>query len=431
MSALSKRIPYLLLSLGILVSGCKEATREEKEFEAVEKSAKAGTFNAQFQLGLLHEKGVGTKQDVTMAIKCYKRGLELIDIEKKKLPTTLEGWKQLPANGVYASRVKCLIGRYYENDAKRSDMKFLHRASRNKDDELEAVKWYQQSAVVLTDATPHALLRLSELHENKAVGLEYLQNAAMLGSSEAKYRFAQLYLHDAPKLPDGKQLPNVLSTKAVGKFFEGLRLLEEAADMGNNNALRQLIYIYKGVEVTHFEAKDVDKAWHFERKTDELWIAEYDYDTRLWFAPEGMRIDLAWMVPSLNEGTDIVFLERISALNGDAKAQYNLSVYLAYGKGIRKDQQEAAKWCKKSADSGYPPALLSTGNRFYEGNGVIKDEIEAYAYWNLSGVEIDKARGYVKKLESKLSESARLRAQQRSVELQKEIQASKFEAGRK
>lgn len=429
MSALIKRISYLLLSLGILVSGCKEATREEKEFEAVEKSAKAGVINAQFQLGLLHEKGVGTKQDTAMAIKCYKRGLELIEIEKKKLPTTLEGWKQLPATGIYASRVNWLIGRYYENDPKRSDMKFLSRASRNMQDVEEAVRWYEQSAAVLTDVPLHALLRLSELHKKEAARFECLQNAAMLGSPEAKYRFAQLYLQDAQKLPAGKQLPNLLGTQTIGKFLEGMRLLEEAADMGNDNALRQLTYIYKGIDVTQFEVKDADKAWYYERKVDELWILEFDYHTRLWFVPEGMRIDLAWMVPSLNEGADIVFNERIGALSGDAKAQYNLSVYLAYGKGIGKDQQEAAKWCKKSADSGHPPALLSMGNRFYEGKGVIKDEIEAYAYWNLAGVEIDKARGYVKKLESKLSESARLRAQQRSVELQKEIQASKLVGG--
>ena len=55
--------------------------------------------------------------------------------------------------------------------------------------------------------------------------------------------------------------------------------------------------------------------------------------------------------------------------------------------------------------------------------GVLKDEIEAYAYYNLAGITYEKARNNLTTLEKKLSPEARLRGQQRTKELQKEIEA--------
>jgi hypothetical protein len=65
------------------------------------------------------------------------------------------------------------------------------------------------------------------------------------------------------------------------------------------------------------------------------------------------------------------------------------------------------------------------GNRYYEGTGVIKDEIEAYAYWNLAGVSLKEGAEYIAEMEKKLTESARLLGQKRSRELQAEIEANK------
>jgi hypothetical protein len=80
---------------------------------------------------------------------------------------------------------------------------------------------------------------------------------------------------------------------------------------------------------------------------------------------------------------------------------------------------------------GYPPALLSMGNRYYDGTGVIKDEIEAYAYWNLAGVNLKEGAEYIAEMEKKLTESARLLGQKRSRELQAEIEANKSKADHK
>ncbi len=51
-----------------------------------------------------------------------------------------------------------------------------------------------------------------------------------------------------------------------------------------------------------------------------------------------------------------------------------------------------------------------------------KDEIEAYAYFNLAGRTDESARKKLAILEKKISQDARLRGQQRTKELQNEIE---------
>ena len=131
------------------------------------------------------------------------------------------------------------------------------------------------------------------------------------------------------------------------------------------------------------------------------------------------------MNPFLKEGTSDAFLWRIQALKGDPKAIYALSVYYADGKVFPKDTDEAIRLCKKSAALGYPLALMSLGNRYYDGNGVIKDEIEAYACWNVAGLKVKQGGEYITEIEKKMTESARLLGQKRSRELQAEVEANK------
>ena len=68
---------------------------------------------------------------------------------------------------------------------------------------------------------------------------------------------------------------------------------------------------------------------------------------------------------------------------------------------------------------------MSLGNRYYDGNGVIKDKIEAYACWNVAGLKIKQGGEYITEIEKKMTESARLLGQKRSRELQAEVEANK------
>ena len=115
---------------------------------------------------------------------------------------------------------------------------------------------------------------------------------------------------------------------------------------------------------------------------------------------------------------------RKAADQGNALAQYFLGVCYADGKGVAKDDVESVKWFRKAADQGDASCQYILGHCYANGKGSLaKDDVEAYAYYNLAGITIEEARKNRDILEKKLSPDAVSRGQQRSTELQKEIEA--------
>jgi TPR repeat protein len=114
---------------------------------------------------------------------------------------------------------------------------------------------------------------------------------------------------------------------------------------------------------------------------------------------------------------------KAKAERGDRLAQLNLAYCYNLGLGVAKDEVEAVKWYRKAADQGYANAQRSLGLCYLNGEGVAKDEVEAYAYFNLAQPWSWGASGKLAILEKGMSPDARLRGQQRTKELQKEIEA--------
>ena len=114
---------------------------------------------------------------------------------------------------------------------------------------------------------------------------------------------------------------------------------------------------------------------------------------------------------------------KAKAERGDRVAQYNLGNAYAYGRGVAKDGVQAVKWYRKAADQGYALAQFDLGRCYRNGHGVAKDEGEAFAYFSLAGITDDDARKELAILEKGMSPDRRLRGQQRTKELQKEIDA--------
>ena len=113
---------------------------------------------------------------------------------------------------------------------------------------------------------------------------------------------------------------------------------------------------------------------------------------------------------------------RKAAEQGHAKAQSNLGVCYKNGEGVAKDQVQAVSWYRKAAEQGLAKAQYNLGVCYDNGEGVAKDEIEAYAYYNLAGITDENARKNLAILEKKMSPDARLLGQQRTKQLQKEIE---------
>ena len=82
---------------------------------------------------------------------------------------------------------------------------------------------------------------------------------------------------------------------------------------------------------------------------------------------------------------------RKAAEQGHARAQFNLGVAHSNGEGVPKDYQEAAKWFRKAAEQGLAPTQLMLGFMYDEGEGVPKDKKEA-AKWFRKAAEQELAR---------------------------------------
>ena len=130
------------------------------------------------------------------------------------------------------------------------------------------------------------------------------------------------------------------------------------------------------------------------------------------------------------EGVTKDFVQAVSwwrkaADQGNAPAQFNLGNSYANGEGVTKDQVEAVSWWRKAAEQGDAKAQFNLGYCYANGEGVTKDEIEAYAYYNLARITNESARRNLAILEKKMSRDEIASGQQRTKQLQKEIESKK------
>ncbi len=75
---------------------------------------------------------------------------------------------------------------------------------------------------------------------------------------------------------------------------------------------------------------------------------------------------------------------RKAAAQGNAKAQYNLGVSYANGGGVPQDYGQAVTWYRKAAQQGHAQAQTNPGLMSDEGRGVPQDYVAAYKWLNLA-----------------------------------------------
>jgi uncharacterized protein len=69
------------------------------------------------------------------------------------------------------------------------------------------------------------------------------------------------------------------------------------------------------------------------------------------------------------------------AESGNARAQYNLGVMYKDGRGVPRDDVEAATWLRKAADQGFSRAQFAMGVMYQNGRGVPQDDAEAVRWY--------------------------------------------------
>jgi hypothetical protein len=75
---------------------------------------------------------------------------------------------------------------------------------------------------------------------------------------------------------------------------------------------------------------------------------------------------------------------KITAIDGDADAQFELAGLYARGDVVEQNLAEAVKWYRKAAEQGHDSAQYKLGLAYQKGKGVPKSETEAYIWLNIS-----------------------------------------------
>ena len=95
---------------------------------------------------------------------------------------------------------------------------------------------------------------------------------------------------------------------------------------------------------------------------------------------------------SADELQESIQRARKDAEAGKASGQFTYGWYLEQGKGLAKNEVEAAKWYRKAAEQNHPGAQNNLGMLYEHGRGVAKDEAEA-AKWYRKAAEQGDANG--------------------------------------
>ena len=194
---------------------------------------------------------------------------------------------------------------------------------------------------------------------------------------------------------------------------EEIRAFEDQkakALQGNPDAQCNVAYYYeKGQGI----AKDLVQAAIWYRKAAEQGhpISQYNLGC-LYDKGDGVKQD--------NE--EAFFWYRKATEQGYAQAQSSLGVFYIVGKGVKSSGEKAVYWWRKAAEQGHAQAQFELANCYAIGENVAKDEVEAYAYYNLAGITYAEAVKRLTILEKKLSRNEVAAGQKRSKELQKEIE---------
>jgi hypothetical protein len=112
-----------------------------------------------------------------------------------------------------------------------------------------------------------------------------------------------------------------------------------------------------------------------------------------------------------------------AARQGDAKAQYNLAVMRATGRGDFKSDKKAVEWYEKAALQGHAGAQFRLACMHASGRGVSRNIVRACAWMNVAadnGAPSASKGAY--KLELRMTEEQKIEAQNLARELAGAVQ---------
>ena len=217
----------------------------------------------------------------------------------------------------------------------------------------------------------------------------WYERAATQGNQLAQFKLGQLHFGES----DGAFEP---------KPATGVRWLSDAAELGNEEAMRDLIAIHdegRGIpKDPEISGKWMVKVAEFEKPADLVALGIRYYEAKGVPLNRGRGAKLIARAAELGDATAQLYLARLyttqgngvvgnlevavrwfteAAEQGDLESQNYLGILYATGQGVEKDYEAALLWLRRAADKGYAKAQANLAVMYSEGSGVEKDPVEA------------------------------------------------------
>ena len=397
----------------------------ENEYEAVEwykKAAEKGLDEAQYHLGECLVEGRGIAEDKVEAYKWYRKAAEQGNAEAQNMVGRYlgEGWANVTKNEKEAVEWYRKAAEQGFDIAQTNLANYLYSGRGVAENKAEAYKWYRKAA-----EQGHAYAQtwvgryLGEgwggIAKDEYEAVEWYRKAAEQGYDEAQwnlaccldegigadedeaeaykwYRKAAIQGHANSQYMVGRYLEEGLGGIAKDEYeavsivfplsylfnlggiakkaYEAVQWYRKAAEQGHKDAqfkLGQFLCEGKGTAKDEKEGlvwyRKAAKQGHAEAKTAAYKIEE---------------------IIKKREAFDNLVQ---SANNGVASAQYELAKRFVNGDGVVRDDAEAYKWYRKAAEQGHADSQNMVGRYLEEGwANVTKNEKEAVE-WYLKAAE--------------------------------------------
>ena len=290
------------------------------------KAAEQGDTTAQFNLGVMYDKGQGVAQDDGEALRWYLKAAELGN----------------------ALAQYCLGLMYYRGDGVAQDDREAVHLWRKAAEQGHALAqsflghMYQEGRGVTQDyVEAHKWLNLAftlgEMSAKKdRQGVEEKMATRQIAEAQ-KEAVKWLQAYEKKKLMDEMDdFEKGFVNYQAKNYHEALRWLRKAAEQGHPKAQVLLGVMYvEGRGVAHDE-REAGRCWHK------------------------------------------------AAEQGDDEAQYCLGFLYEKGRGVAQDDSEAVRWYRKAAEQGNALAQFGLGAMYGNGRGVAQDYVQARIWWNIA-----------------------------------------------
>ncbi|HEV7248407.1 MAG TPA: caspase family protein [Shinella sp.] len=155
----------------------------------------------------------------------------------------------------------------------------------------------------------------------------------------------------------------------AGRFEEALPEYRKSADLGNDQAMRNLAILYENGEGTK---QDYAEALRWFRKAADLGNGLAMNSVGLFYrngkgVEENLATALEWYRKSADAGIPV--------------AMQNVGDCYDLGLGVKTDPKEAFVWYKKAADKGFASSMTNVGWALERARGVKKNEVEAMQWY--------------------------------------------------